>query len=138
MSADSTWDVQTAVFTKLSTDTALTNILADGAGGVLDHVPSEIKFPYVVIGETRSEPLDTMAISGYDVTLTIHTYSQGVGMSETRQIVSVIYNSLHNVSFNVANQILILCQLIDTETKLDIDGKTRHGIQRFQIITEPV
>jgi len=138
MSIDSTWDVQSAVFTKLTADSVLTSLLADGANGILDHVPSGTNAPYVVLGETRSEPMDTSATSGYEVVLTIHTYSRELGMGEARQIMSAIYNSLHRVSFAVSNQNLILCRLLDTETRLEADGQTRHGIQRFLIVTEPV
>ena len=70
--------------------------------------------------------------------LTIHTYGRGCGMQEIRRIMSVIYDALHIVSFAVPNQILVLCQYVDSETGLEDDGMTRHGIQRFQLITEPV
>ena len=137
MSADSVWDVQTGVFSTLTGNAALIALLASGADSVLDHVPAGTAFPYVVIGESSSRPMDSQRFSGNDVTLSIHTYSRGSGMQQSRRIMSAIYDALHDVSFAVPNQTLVLCQCLETETMLDGDGATRHGIQRFQIITEP-
>ncbi len=135
MSADSGWDVQTGVYTLLTETVAVTALLA---GGVLEHVPADAVFPYVVLGETRSVPMDSQGASGNDVTFVLHTYSRGTGMKEAKQIMAALYNALHNASFAVPNQTLVLCRLIDAETALEGDGLTRHGRQRFQIITEPV
>lgn len=137
MSSDSTWDVQAGVFTRLTGVSALTSLLANGAGSVLDHVPAGTAFPYVVIGETSSQPLDSQEVSGNDVTLTLHTYSRGSGMQQVKHIMSAIYDALHHASFSVPNQVLVLCQCLGAETSLTEDGVTRHGIQHFQIITEP-
>ena len=138
MSADSCWDVQTGVFTCLTENAALIDLLANGADSVLDHVPVGTAFPYIVIGESQSKPLDGQRVSGNDMILTLHIYGRGCGMQEIRRIMSAIYDALHTVSFAVPNQILVLCQYVDSETVLEDDGMTRHGIQRFQIITEPV
>ncbi len=136
MSVDSTWDVQSSLFTRLSADENLTGLLANGTNSVLDHVLSGTLFPYVVLGETRATPLDTSASAGYEVVISIHTYSKGVGMNEARQIMASIYDCLHRADFEVPNQTMVMCKLLDTEARLDVDGKTRHGIQRFQVITE--
>jgi hypothetical protein len=137
MSADSGWDVQTGVFNALTGTSALTTQLAGAAAGVLDHVPAGTAFPYVVIGEARSVPMDSQDSFGSDVTLTLHTYSRGGGMQEARHIMSAIYDALHDISFAVPNQTLVLCRCLDSETALEADGLTRHGVQRFQVITEP-
>jgi len=138
MSVDSVWDIQTAVFARLSSDTNLTALLADGAGGVRDHVPPATAFPYLVIGETRSKPMDMVGYSGYESYLTIHVYSRSAGMNETRQIMAAVYDRLHNADFSIPSQHLVLCQLQQSEARLEVDGKTRHGSQQFQIITEPL
>ncbi|MBI3440668.1 MAG: DUF3168 domain-containing protein [Proteobacteria bacterium] len=137
MSADSGWDVQTGVFSRLTGTSALTTLLSNGANSVLDHVPAGTAFPYIVIGEASARPMDSQRVSGSDVTLTVHTYSRGVGMQEAKRIMSALYDALHHASFAIPNQVLVLCQLLDSQTVLENDGLTRHGIQRFQIITEP-
>jgi hypothetical protein len=138
MSADSAWDVQTGVFLRLTGTPAVTGLLAGGANGVFDHVPAGSPFPYIVIGEMRSRPLDTQGVSGNEVFLTLHAYSRGAGMKETKQIMSAVYDALHHAAFTVPNQTLVLSQAVDSEVSLEGDGLTRHGIRRFHIITEPV
>lgn len=137
MSADSSWDVQTAVFTRLTGVSALTALLARGADSILDHVPEGTAFPYVVLGEASVHPVDGHGAQGQEVILSIHTYSRGSGMHQARQVMSAIYNALHQASFSVPNHNLALCQCMEGETTLEEDGITRHGVQRFQIITEP-
>lgn len=137
MSADSSWDVQAGIFARLTGTGAVTGLLAGGAAGVLDHVPEGTAFPYVVIGEATSNPLDSQGSSGNDVTVTIHTYSRGIGMKEAKSIMAAVDAALHDASFAVPNQILILCQRLESQAVLESDGKTRHGIQHFQVITEP-
>src|SRR4051812_9973374 len=98
MSADSSRDVQSGVFTHLTAASALTALLADGAAGILDHVPAGTAFPYVVLGEMRCQPMDSQCFSGNDITVTLHVYSRGLGMQEARGIMAAIYDALHNVS----------------------------------------
>jgi hypothetical protein len=138
MSIDSSWDVQTALYTRLTAATALTAQLAGGADSILDHVPAGTPFPYVVMGEMEARPLETQGVAGSELTLTLHSYSRGAGFKEVRSIMASINTSLHNANFAVPNQVLVLCRWLQSETRLEEDGLTRHGIQRFQVITEIV
>lgn len=136
MSAHSLWDVQSGVYACLAADTALGALLPAG-GGVFDHVPPQTPFPYVVIGETAARPLDAQGAAGHDVTLAIHVYSRGTGMKELRQVMTAVYEAMHVADFAVPGQTLALCRCQSSETALEGDGMTRHGVLRFQIITEP-
>lgn len=136
MSAHSLWDVQGGVYACLSGDTALAALLPAG-GGIFDHVPPQTAFPYVVIGDSAARPLDAQGAAGHDISLALHVYSRGAGMKELRQIMAAIYDALHDADFDVPNQTLALCLCQSAETTLEGDGVTRHGILRFQIITEP-
>jgi len=135
MSADSSWDVQSAVFAVLSGNAALTSLLANGANSVCDHVPQGTAFPYIAIGETNTAEIEGGAFS---VIFSIHTYSKSSGMNETKQIMSAIYDCLHDADFAIPNQNLVLCLMQSSSAELESDGKTRHGIQQFKIITEEV
>ena len=136
MTADSQWAVQTAVYNRLSTDTALTALLP-ASGGVYDHAPRGTAFPYVVLNETTCQPLDTQTDSGADLSLTIHGYSRTDGFEEIKAIMAAIYDSLHNASFVITGQTLVLCRLTGAQCQIENDGETRHSRQTFRIITEP-
>lgn len=93
-------------------------------------------FPYIVLGESAAEPLETQAGGGYDTTLDIHTYSRALGMKEAKAVMAAISDCLHGQDFAVTGQRLVFCRLISQSLRQD--GETRHGVQRFRIITEPV
>jgi len=137
MAAESMWDVQAAVFTKLTGTSGLTSLLAAGAASVLDHVPAGTAFPYVVLGESSAQPFATQGGESRDVSVTIHTYSQGAGMKQAKQIMAAIHGALHRADFTVSNQKLILCRATTSQTELLADGMTRHGVQTFRLVTEP-
>lgn len=138
MTADSAWDVQAALYSRLAGTGALTALLPAGASGVCDHVPEGLAFPYVVLSGLQAQGNDTQQAHGYDITLSIASYSRAEGMKELRGVMAAIYDALHDAGFTVPNQALILCRQLSAETRLEADGITRAGVQRFRIITEPL
>jgi len=133
MTSDSTWDVQSAVFTQLCASEQLTSLLANGASSILEHVQPNTPYPYVAIGDTSSSVLE---LGAFEVILTLHTYSKSAGMNETKQIMSAICDALHDADFAVPNQKLVMCLMQGEDARLESDGKTRHGSQQFRIVTE--
>jgi hypothetical protein len=134
---DGAFDVQKAVYDRLAAASGLTALLAAGDGSIFDHVPRGSAFPYVAIGEMRLQPLDTQGGDGSDIDLSIHSFARGTGHREVRALMSAIHAALHDAAFPVANRTLVLCRLIAAESAMEGDGETYHGLQRFQIITEP-
>jgi hypothetical protein len=138
MTADSSWAVQSAVYIHLAITSALTSLLGNGAAGVHDHVPPDAPFPYIVLGESSARPLETQGGDGYDITLTIHSYSRENGMKQLRGIMAAVHDALHhNTALTPAGHHLILCDEISADVRLEADGITRHGLQRYRIATEP-
>lgn len=137
MTTDSCWDIQAGLYSHLTTTNAVTSLLADGANSILDNVPGGTPFPYIVLGEMSAKPLDTQAFSGNDVTVTLHVFSRNKGLQETKNILAALYDAIHQVDIAIPNQTLVLCQHQQTDTLLESDGLTRHGIIRFRLITEP-
>jgi hypothetical protein len=136
MPQDSLWPVQAAIYGVLAGATALTAQLADGADSVFDHVPQGSAFPYIVLGESAAEPLETQTGGGCDITIDIHAYSRALGMKEAKAVMAAISGALHGQNFAVTGQRLVFCRL--QSQQLRQDGETRHGVQRYRIITEPV
>ena len=132
MSIDSQWDVQTAIFSALTSHTPLTALAQ-----IFDDVPENTGFPYVAIGEMDGRVHTTQTQSGFDITLSIHSFSRYRGFKELRLIMAEIFSALHNANPAISGQTAVLCQFLSSSTTLEDAGKTRHGIQKFQIITEP-
>lgn len=103
---------------------------------VLDEVLDNQPLPYVRIGELTGTEWDTDNSLGRETTLTVHSWSEYRGMKELLEIMDKIKLALHNVNLVVTGEIFVLCFWEFSETMLDSDGLTRHGVQRFRLITE--
>lgn len=138
MAAD--WEIQTALFTRLTGFAGLTAELANGADSVFDFVPQQLadtdaEFPYLVIGDFESSEFDADDRLGYDTTVTLHTFSRYEGKRECADIMAQVYDALHRYALPVAGLNLVDCQWDGLSTIiLDPDGQTRHGVQRFRIL----
>jgi hypothetical protein len=136
MTTDSALAVQAALYERLSADAALGAIT--GAASVRDHVPPGTPFPYVVIGDMGSRPLDTQGGRGCEIAAELHAFSRAEGLAETKRILAALQDALHGADFAISGHRLVLCLCTGTEARLGEDGVTRHGVARFRIVTEPL
>jgi hypothetical protein len=118
-------EVQKAIFTKLKTALSTT---------VYDNVPDNAVAPYVVIGDDTFVQMDTDLIVGFEATVTIHSWSKYRCRAEVKTIMGNIYDALHRAEFTVQGYNLLGCDCEYSETFLESDGVTRHGVQRFRIL----
>ena len=138
MSVDSQWETQQAVLTTLRGASGLTALLASGLSSIVDHAAADTLYPYVLIGEATARPgeADSKDSDAFEQTLTIHTWSQYRGLKEVKQIMAQIVSALDQASLTVTGHNLIQAQFEFSETFLDPDGLTRHGVQRFRVTTQ--
>jgi hypothetical protein len=140
-------DRQTALLARLDATAALTDQLAvhaytPGKKALYDHVPqaddagNAVPFPYVAIGDETDVPWDTDDSVGREATITIHTLSRYKGKKQAQNIMGAIKAALHQHALAVAGQVTVLCYWEYAEIFTEPDGVTRHGVQRFRIITE--
>lgn len=133
------WQIQQAVFGRLSAVTALTALLGRSSA-IYDYVPQELAdddagFPYVVIGDIESSEFDADDRQGQDSTITIHTFSRYRGKRECALIMAQVYQALHRFALTVTGINSVDCQWDGlSQVLLDPDGQTRHGVQRFRVI----
>lgn len=126
------WSIQKAVFAALTGDTVLMARII----GVFDQVPEGTAFPYVTIGEATAVDWSTKTSIGQSHTLTLHTWSRARGRQEAKELMGLIHGALHNQSLALDGHELVLLQYSFSETMLDEDGRTTHGILRFRALTQ--
>ena len=118
--------VQTAIFDKLTADITTTTY---------DSVPQDTTgFPYITIGDDTFNEFDGDDFTGFDATLTIHTWSQTDGKTELKSLQGEIYNSLHHTNLTILGYNVITIDQVFADSFVDTDGLTRHGVQRFRIL----
>lgn len=130
--ANAELEVQRTIYQTLSGDTTLGNDIQ----GVFDHVPQNQAFPYVVIGDDTQIQWDTDDQNGHEVTVTLHTWSRYEGREQVKRIMGRIYDLLQSQNLSVSgyNTVYVLFEF--SETLLDPDGLTRHGVQRFRFVIQ--
>lgn len=132
------YPVQQAIYGVLSNDAPLLALVA----GVYDDVPQAedagdpVAFPYVTLGEDIATDWSTDTDSGADVTVTIHTWSRYYGRKETKQIQGAVYDALHRASLNIGGQHFVMIDFLQSNSFIDADGKTRHGVQTFRLLLD--
>lgn len=90
-------------------------------------------FPYVVIGNDTARAWDTDDTTGAQVTVTIHVWSRSGGFAQTKAILAEIHARLHRASLTKAGFNVLDCLWEFSETMMDVDGETRHGIARYRM-----
>ncbi len=130
--------VQTKIYETLTGNVPLMAAI----NAVYDDVPQAISggdssaFPYVVIGEDVHTDTSTDLELSNLVSITIHTWSRYTGKAETKQIQGLIYSALNRVNILDTNYKFININQVSSESRLDSDGFTRHGIQTFNLMIE--
>ena len=105
---------------------------------VYDNAPQGASFPYVTIGEANLLDDDTDTEQGVLISYVIHTWSQADGRKETKTIMGEIYNALHLTKFSESGYSFTENYFLSSDSFVETDGKTRHGVQNFKLTTEIV
>ncbi len=134
MTADSQWPLQVGIRAALVADGTLIALVP--AASILDHITQDSGFPYISIGETSAGPFDTKTEDGMEQSCTIHTWSRIRGFDELKPIMGAIVDALDEAALTVTGHTLVLMRFEFSDTILDPDGVTRHGVQRFRAITQ--
>jgi hypothetical protein len=128
-------DLQKALYETLSADAALMALV----GGVYDHVPQGANFAYVVIGDDTATEFDDDREAGFDAEATIHTWGRAHrGRKEVKEIQREIYRVLHRNLLPVDNAHTVETFVEWTDSFLDADGITYHGVQRVRVVLTPL
>jgi hypothetical protein len=120
--------LQQTVFNALDQSSTLQNLVTD----VYDFVPESTAFPYVKIGEQTMVDDGTKDKKGSDFTLEVHTFSRYRGSVEIKNIMSVVYDILHESSLSVSGASLVNMRFEFSDIIKENDGLTTHGVQRFR------
>ena len=131
MSADSSWELQQAVFTALTGDAPLMAMVQ----GVYDHVPQGAAFPYVTVGESSARPWRAVSLDGVETTLILHVWSRERGRKQAKQIMAEMHRILDDADLTLSGHVLVSISFEFSQTMLDADGVIYHGIARYHANT---
>lgn len=129
--------IQETLLSRLRADSNITSVVA----GIYDNVPQpdrndDVKFPYIVLGDDILNEWDTDTENGVDASVSIHVWSRYRGRKEVKRIQGLIYNCLHETDFIDNGFIFVNIIQEQSQSFMDPDGLTRHGIQTFRILVQ--
>ena len=127
MSAEA--ELQAAIYNKLNTGQAAP-VYAQGS------IPDNSADRYIVIGNDTLIEWDTDGRTGFEATLVIHTWdttADNRSFIPLKEIMGDVYNLLHRAELSLISYNAIGLDFEFSETFLDPDGLTRHGVQRFRV-----
>ena len=128
--SDSGWLLQEAIYNRL-----LGAISHDGAVvPVLDAVPEGQTYPYILIGDGTSNDWSSKTHNGQSHLFTIHIWSDYQGRKEVREIMSDIYDLLHNQPMHLVGHKVVSIRFDFGDVFKDTEGTLIHGIQRYRVL----
>lgn len=131
MAGDATYELQVAIYARLSGDPTLTSMIT----GVFDHVPEGTDFPYVTIGDATAADWSSTTHRGQVSTVTVHTWAEAEGRAAALAIMDQVDELLHEQKLSMTGHTMVSMRMEFSETVPDADFVTYHGIQRFRVFT---
>lgn len=123
--------IQARIFAILTSDATLMALIT----GVFDGMPENQEYPYVNIGEYFLGDFGSHTTSGVDGTITLHAWSQTVGNKSVQMILNRMYSLLHAIDLAITGFPTITFRCSLNQVLDDPDGRTKHGVQKYRLIT---
>lgn len=133
MSALAAYELQSAVYTALTNDTALMAKI----DAVWDEPDSAAAYPYVTMGDGKTRDKSSKTHDGTEHDFVLDIWSNDPGRMEVKEIMGLIHDVLHNQSLTVASNALVFIRFDNAEDFRDTEGAEvlYHGVMRFKAIT---
>lgn len=125
----------------IAVQTAIYSALVDAVSvPVYDDVPQSSGWDgaYITIGEDVISYSDTDSEEMKTCSITVHTWSRARGRKELKELQDQVYFALNNANLVHSGYNFVIITEENAESILDADGKTRHGIQTFNLIIEKI
>ncbi len=126
-----------AVHTALSADIAVQSVLGQNPR-LYDHAPEDPIYPYLTYGPMRSEDIggDNSPLTTHNMTL--HLWSRYGGRAEIMALTNAVSGVLGSGNLQLTEGVLVSANVIFTDNFRAPDGRTLHGVIRFNATTQPI
>ena len=124
--------LQTALYSTLNGDATLSGMIQ----GVYDHVPQEVSYPYVRIGDATSRMQPSMATQKAVTEMQLFVLSREGGRAEALAIMERITTLLHQQALSISGHSVVQLQQEEASVVLLGDGITYRGQMRLGMVSE--
>ncbi len=115
--------VQQALYTKLSGDSALMDLVS----GVYDAVPQHAALPYVVIGDGSAAEVPQVSTQLSECQLVLNVWTSGGGRKVALAILNRLHALLHQGNLTFTGFTLLAMRCVSAETVVDADNDRVYG-----------
>lgn len=124
----SLWAIQTALYSRLTNDTALMSKIH----GVYDQTaPTGVSVPFVTLGNDTVNDYSTKTNEGEEVTHTLHVWSEYGGKKETKEVLDLVLQAVTKEPFILADPFSVDWVKREYMEVLD-DNNGFHGVLRLR------
>ena len=125
-----------AVHAALGADVAVQSVLGN-TPRLYDHAPEDPIYPYLTYGPLRSEDIggDVSPMTAHNMTL--HLWSRYGGRAEIMALTNAVSGVLESGGWQLTEGVLVSANVIFTDNFRAPDGRTLHGVIRFDATTQP-
>ncbi len=126
-------DVLTALHARLAGNAGVAALVGPR---IYSDVPQDAGFPYVVIDGPSSEDAGTDSSPGLLSEVRVHAHSRGAGLKEAKDILTAIYDALHEKPLSLAHNHCVDCRFITATAFDEPDGAGFHTVADYEIRTQ--
>ncbi|ANU28456.1 DUF3168 domain-containing protein [Planococcus versutus] len=127
MTQTALWELQKAVYKRLSSDSQLMQL----STGVYDAVEEDLTFPYVTMGAPSTLNISTRTTFVEEVSVTLSTWSVANGKKESYALLNLIHQAIgKGLSIEGPFRLLAVSRP-DLQVIDDADPRIKHGLARF-------
>jgi Protein of unknown function (DUF3168) len=130
------WALQKALFTVLSSDTRLTDLL--GGPRIFDDAPQSQPLPYVTFGQSSWRDWSTGTDEGEEHVLTLQVWAEGLNRRKALEVLAALRAILHQAALTLDGNRLVNMRHEFSECQRDTSGELTRGLVRFRAVTEPL
>ncbi|PCJ69190.1 MAG: hypothetical protein COA62_11175 [Rhodobiaceae bacterium] len=137
MTLSASWALQQAMHAALIADAPLGGFVSNR---IYDRPPPDVIFPFVTLGDMEVIAADTGEGLGVDAgathRLTLFVWSRKNGRRETKEIMSAVYEVLHNAALSLPGHTLVSLQFERGSIGFAGEAEAVRGQLRFRAYTE--
>lgn len=124
MSADAMWQLQKAVYSKLTSDTNLMTLVNNN---IFENVPEETPFPFIAISDFEAVIEEQTEKDLYLINFFIDSFTRQKGSKASLDIIKNIETALFNSSIVVTGYDVLNIRVSSSACKKMSDGNTYIG-----------
>ncbi len=127
------WEVQKAMYSALTSNT---NLMALVSSRIYDEPPTDIAYPYIVLGDMVEIDQNRLAYRGFEISATFNIYTkvEGLGYYTAKKILEEMNNSLNCKKLPLTSYTMVICKMDNSYTDREEDKRVLSA--KYKIIVD--